>query len=91
MNLLRSKYLIPMLSLVQEKTQRLMARIQEELARMQSELLHQQKLLEVLNPEKVLKQGYAILAGKISPGERLKITTSKQEIDATITNVKERN
>lgn len=91
MNLLKSKYLNPMLDLIQEKTYQLEKRIKDELARMQGELLHQRKLLEVLNPEKVLKQGYAILAGKISPGENLKITTSRQEIDATITNVKERN
>ena len=30
---------------------------------------------EILNPEKVLKQGYAILSGKVSPGSVVKITT----------------
>lgn len=48
------------------------------------------KILEVLNPEKVLKQGYAIISGKISPGNVVKITTEKQEINAEIKNVKSR-
>ena len=29
-----------------------------------------------MNPEKVLKKGYAILSGEISPGNVVKITTS---------------
>ena len=41
------------------------------------------KMLEMLNPEKVLKQGYAILSGKISPGNAIKITTFTQEVTAT--------
>ena len=53
-------------------------------------LAHQIKLLEVLNPEKVLKQGYAILNGKISPGELIKITTFKQEIKAEVKEAHER-
>ena len=37
-------------------------------------------MLEALNPEVVLKQGYAILSGKISPGSVVKITTYDSEI-----------
>ena len=48
-------------------------------------------MLEALNPEKVLKQGYAILNGKISPGSVVKITTFDQEINAEIKNVRLRN
>lgn len=48
------------------------------------------KILEALNPEKVLKQGYAIISGKISPGNVVKITTEKQEINAEIKDVKSR-
>lgn len=42
------------------------------------------KIIEALNPEKILKQGYAILTGKVSPGSVVKITTHKQEIKAEI-------
>ncbi len=48
------------------------------------------KILEALNPEKVLRQGYAILSGKVSPGNVVKITTEKQEIKAEIKDVKSR-
>ena len=59
--------------------------------RLESKLAHCTKLLEVLNPEKVLKQGYAILAGNVSPGNVVKITTFKKEAEAKIIKVKERN
>ena len=49
------------------------------------------KVLEVLNPEKVLAQGYAILSGKISPGEPVNITTYNKIIEAEIKKIKERN
>ena len=48
------------------------------------------KLLEALNPEKVLKQGYAILSGEISPGNVVEITTFKEEIKAEIKEVYDR-
>ncbi len=47
--------------------------------------------LDVLNPEKILQQGYAILKGKISPGNHIEITTKHQIIAAEVTNVKTRN
>lgn len=53
--------------------------------------IHQKiKLLEALNPEKVLRQGYAILSGKISPGELIEITTLDHQINAEIKYVKPR-
>ncbi len=48
------------------------------------------KIIEMLNPEKVLKQGYAILSGKISPGNVIKITTYEKEIQAEIKEIHER-
>lgn len=48
------------------------------------------KLLEALNPEKVLKQGYAILTGKVSPGNVVKITTFDKEINAEIKEIHDR-
>ena len=47
-------------------------------------------MLGALNPEVVLKQGYAILNGKISPGNIVKITTFDSEIMTLIQEVKER-
>ncbi len=53
-------------------------------------LSNQIKILAALNPEKILKQGYAILNGKISPGSVVKITTYDKEIKAEIKEIYER-
>lgn len=55
-----------------------------------NEVKHKITLLEALNPEKVLRQGYAIISGKISPGNVVKITTFNQEINAEVKDVKAR-
>lgn len=55
-----------------------------------NEISHKITLLEALNPEKVLRQGYAILSGNISPGNVVKITTFSQEINAEVKNVRQR-
>lgn len=47
-------------------------------------------IIEALNPETVLKRGYAILSGKICLGSVVKITTYKKEIKAEIKEVCER-
>ena len=49
------------------------------------------KILEAMNPEKVLRQGYAIISGKISPGSVVKITTSTKNINAEIKEIHDRN
>ncbi|MBQ3410088.1 exodeoxyribonuclease VII large subunit [Candidatus Saccharibacteria bacterium] len=49
------------------------------------------KLLEHLDPEKVLKQGYAILSGKVGVGNVVKITTFRQEISAEVKKISERS
>lgn len=48
------------------------------------------KGLKNLNPELPLKQGYAIISGKLSPGEKIEITTHQKIINAEIKNVKDR-
>ena len=48
------------------------------------------KIIAAMNPEKVLKQGYAILAGKVSPGETVEITTFDNLIIAEIKELHER-
>ncbi len=85
-----NKYIEPMREANREKLIKVVDRIREEYNRMTDELRHKAKLLEALNPEKILSQGYAILSGKISPGEMIEITTLKQEIEAEIKNIKER-
>ncbi|MBR2997033.1 exodeoxyribonuclease VII large subunit [Candidatus Saccharibacteria bacterium] len=53
-----------------------------------SQVDHQKHLLELLNPDKVLKRGYAIISGKIAVGNIVKITTHTQNIKAEIKEVK---
>lgn len=53
-------------------------------------IAQQLKLIEALNPEKVLRQGYAILTGKISPGNVVKITTYTKKINARIEEIYDR-
>lgn len=47
--------------------------------------------LEAFNPETVLKQGYAILNGNLSPGNVVKITTFDKIIETEVKNVRKRN
>ena len=47
-------------------------------------------VLKSLNPENILKNGYAILTGKIEVGNEINITTSNKEIIAEVKDVKER-
>ena len=54
-------------------------------------LSNQIKVLAAMNPEKILKQGYAILSGKISPGNVVQITTYDKKIKAEVKEVYERN
>lgn len=65
--------------------------IRREINALEQKLSASSRVLESCNPEKVLKRGYAILRGKISPGENLEITTEKQIIESKITSIKERN
>ncbi len=54
------------------------------------EIVAQCKILDQLNPEKVLERGYSLLRGNIEVGNVVEITTFKQDIKAKITDVKER-
>lgn len=56
-----------------------------------ADLKNKTALLESLSPEKVLKQGYAILSGNLSPGNVVKITTYEKLITAKVENVKPRS
>ena len=56
-----------------------------------SDIENKIKLLSRLNPETILAQGYALVRGQIQQGNVVKITTSSQEAEAIIKQVKERN
>lgn len=83
-------YIKPMEKGSSEKLAKIAEKFKIELATYWDSLRHKIELLEALNPEKVLRRGYAILVGKISPGNVVKITTLEQEIKAEIKEVYER-
>ena len=60
------------------------------IATLNDEIVAQRRILEQLNPEKVLERGYALLKGELSVDNVVEITTSRQEIKAKITEIKER-
>ena len=88
---LMTKYIEPMLSENQNKVMQIYEKIKNAINLNLENLKQKIVMLEALNPEKVLKQGYAILNGKISPGNVVKITTFTQEINAEIKDVKKRD
>lgn len=88
---LLTKYIEPMLVANKEKLAQCLQKVQSKYDEIYNNLRSKLKVLEVLNPEKVLAQGYAILSGKISPGELLEITTYNKMIEAEIKRIKERN
>ena len=87
---LLAKYVEPMLTSCKDKMQQMLQKLQGEYTNYENMLQQKMKLLEVLNPEKVLSQGYAILSGKISPGNVVKITTFDWEVEAEVRKVTER-
>ena len=65
----------------------LLSNITAELSRLE----HTQKILEHLNPEQVLVQGYAIVTGAMREGGEVTITTADKLAKATINSIKERS
>ena len=88
------KYLFQYLDTLKETNKTSISSISREIISKidtSSELIKQKlKVLASLNPEKILKQGYSILSGKISPGNVIKITTTNQIITAEVKNVQTR-
>ena len=89
-NGLFAKYIEPMMQKVEDQKKQILKKIQEEYDKKEFVLSQKMKILEALNPEKVLKQGYAILAGKISPGSMIDITTLRHNIKAEVKEIYER-
>jgi exodeoxyribonuclease VII large subunit len=73
-----------------EKIRMIRQRIDFEIRNFESLISQKKRILEVMNPEKILKQGYAILSGEKIVGGVVKITTFKDEIEAEIKKIKER-
>ena len=73
-----------------EKIRMMRQRINLEIRNLESDVAQKKRMLELLNPEKILKQGYAILTGDVSVGSVVKITTFKKEMEAEIIKLKER-
>lgn len=84
------KYIEPMLESNKAKMTQLLQKIRGEVTFFTKALQDKLKLVEALNPEKVLRQGYAIVSGKISLGMLIKIITMNNEIEAEVKKVKER-
>lgn len=74
------------LALLKNTKHELDSKISLELSRLSEKRL----ILDSLNPASVLEKGYAILSGKISPGELLTITTKENLITSRIEHVKPR-
>lgn len=64
--------------------------IRERFRSLFAELETRKKMVERLNPELVLKQGYSIISGKLAPGSIVEITTNKNIAHAEIKEIKER-
>ncbi len=77
-------------ALCRDKMTQMLQKLQGECQILKNNLVQKRKVLEMLNPEKVLERGYAIIAGVVSPGNVVKITTHEAEIEAEVKKVKER-
>ena len=87
---LLNRYVEPMLKANKDKVEDMRYQLNEKWRVTLSDLKQKVRLLDALNPEKILSQGYAILAGKISPGELIEITTHDNKIKAEIKEIYER-
>ena len=87
---LLAKYIEPKLYEVQKNMTDVLKNIKREFSLRENYLKQKITMLSALNPEVVLKQGYAILAGKVSPGNVVKITTYESEITTLVQEVNER-
>lgn len=65
-------------------------RILQKIAEADAKIDEKVKILQSLNPENVLKRGYALLAGKVAVGEQITITTTDKQITAEVKDVQDR-
>lgn len=88
-NLLNVK-IIELTAVIRSEITRLVDGYFGKIAVIYNEVSNNWKILEQLNPEKVLERGYAIIRGDVAVGAQIEIMTKKQEIEANVTNIKER-
>ena len=81
----------PMIRQIREAARRTREGLNAQVARAEEKVASAVKILNVMNPETVLRRGYAIIAGKIEPGSVVKITTLEAEAEAEIKQVRERS
>lgn len=86
-----TKYIEPKLNEIQKNMTDVLRNIKREFVSREDYIKQKITMLEALNPEVVLKQGYAILSGKISPGSVVKITTYDTEIITLIQEILKRS
>ena len=72
------------------KTTGISSRINSDIESYLGSIKNLKRVLDSLNPDNVLKNGYAIITGKIALGEEIKIETSKNQIKASINEIKEK-
>lgn len=73
---------------IHEKIARIRDRIESEIRVLLSETMQKKRILQAMNPERILKQGYAIISGKIAVGGVVKVTTLDTEAEAEIKSVR---
>ena len=74
---------------ISEKIRIIRDKIFSEIRLIENDLLQKQRMLEALNPEKILRQGYAIVSGDLKVGGVVKITTFEAEAEAEIRKIRE--
>ena len=85
------KYINPMIEMNHQKVSKCLEIMNDKVLALENNLKQKEKILSALNPVDILKRGYAILTGKLAVGETINVMTFKQEIEASISNIKERN
>ena len=85
------KYIEPELKEIQNSLMEVLKNIRFVFEQKEKDLRQKMTLLEALNPEVILKQGYAILQGKVSPGNVVKITTFESEIITLVQEILKRS
>ncbi len=89
--MLEMKFIEPMRTKNREKITQIEQKICSNLNKLQEAVKSKRKILEALNPEKVLRQGYAILSGKVAVGSDVEIVTFRQKILAKVRKVSQRD
>ena len=73
----------------QSKKDKIRIKLLSIIQQQRDDILAKKRLLENLNPQRILRQGYAILRGNIEVGEKILIETIDKKIIAEVKNVKQ--